>query len=67
MIYVENFPIEWELEYINREIVKILKNHNSRVLNVELDIVNLEENGKRSVIILLDGWVELDLDEVMRE
>lgn len=43
IIYVENLPKEWSLQYINQQICDILKAHNSRVLNVDLDIVNLEE------------------------
>lgn len=44
-----------------------MRAHNSRVLNVDLDIVNLEQEEKRSVMIFLDGWVELDMEEQLRE
>ncbi len=67
IIYVENLPREWSVEFINKQIKDILKSHNSRVLNVDLDIVNLEHEQSRSVMIILDGWVELDIDEKMRE
>lgn len=55
------------MEFINKQIKDILKSHNSRVLNVDLDIANLEHEQSRSVMIILDGWVELDIDEKMRE
>lgn len=44
-------------------MLRILKSHNSRVLNVDLDIVNMETEEKRTVMIFLDGWVECDIEE----
>jgi len=63
IIYVDNLPKEWSGEYIKNNICQILKAHNSRVLNVDLDIIQLEDQDKRGVIIFLDGWVELDIEE----
>lgn len=67
IIYVENLPKEWTADYIKHNICQILKAHNSRVLNVDLDIVQLEEEHRRGVLIFLDGWVELDIEEQARE
>ena len=44
IIFVNNIPVEWEIDYIKSNICKIIQKNKGRILNPEIDIItNIEE------------------------
>ena len=69
LIYIENLPQEWSIEYIINSLGEIITKNKGRVLLPNQDLYlpydPITKKHKGICMILLDGWAVMDIEDVV--